>query len=894
MGSVAPSLRDGWRFDIGGHRFFTKVKAVDDLWWEILGAENFLRRRRQSRIFYKGKLYDYPLVPMKALRNLGLIEAVRCAASYLWVRVHPPKNRDMLEGFYASRFGWRLYRHFFKTYNEKVWGVPTSEMSADFGAQRVKELSLFRAVFEGLKPKRLRGRDKQKVVTSLIEEFNYPKYGPGMMWETAAEKVTAAGVRLHIRERVTAIHHQAGGAYEVLAVDADGIEHAYPATHVVSSMPMSELLGAMDPAVDDTTRAAADDLRYRDFMTVALVVPQEFSFSDTWIYIHDPDVEVGRVQNFGSWSPYMVKDGGTCLGLEFFVNEGDEMWAKSDAELVQQATRELHYLGLITSPEKVEQGFVVRVPKAYPVYDEHYEANVEIMRKWLDANAPNVFPCGRNGMHKYNNQDHSMLTAMLSVENILGARARRVVRQRRSRVPRGDGRRGERRGVPAATRRSCPGVSSSGSSTGVANPPLPDIGSASAAPPIPAVLRPHYPCLEGLRTIGVMALFFQHTGYSTGLQTHSGFGWMGHFEIGPTMFFVLSAFLLYQPFVGANFSERAPQRWTRFIKARAFRVVPAYWITLTLLILFFRAQRNNPFSAGVKIDGWRDGVAVYGFAQTYFPKYFFHGITSSYTLNAEVVFYLLVPVYALVIRHWASGRTREEKLRVELYGLAAVVVASFAWRAAIELIFRHQRETLCLTPRSHISCAAIQWFPGYADYFALGMAVAVFAAWRSHRGGDTPLMARIGAMPNRLWLAAGVLFVVYSATLGTHGLATPGPLKSEARHLVNGLIALCLLLPGVFGDQDRGAVRWFLRWRPIAYIGLVSFGVYLWHQGFTDKAMEWTNSRPLHANFLLITGLAVAFSVVSATLSWYFLERPINRRRNLPIGRWFRPSPPAP
>ncbi len=421
VGGISRTVeRDGWRFDIGGHRFFTQVKAVDDLWFEILGEENFLLRPRQSRLDYKGKLYDYPLVPMNALRNLGAVEATRCVGSYLWVRVSPPKNQDTLEGFIAARFGWRLYDHFFKTYNEKVWGVPASELSADWGAQRIKNLSLFRAGWEAIKPKR-KNRDKSKVVTSLIDEFNYPKYGPGMMWEVAAEKVTAAGAKLEFRRRVTEIRHRDGRATEVVAVDDAGNEHVYPCTHVISSMPMSGLLRSMTPNPEAETVAAADDLRYRDFMTVALVVPQEYSFTDNWIYIHDPGVKVGRVQNFGSWSPYLVKEGRTCLGLEFFVNEGDEMWNKPDADLIEQGKREMHTLGLIADPSRVEAGYVVRMPKAYPVYDDTYQANVDVMRKWISANVPNVFPCGRNGMHKYNNQDHSMLTAMLSVENILGA-----------------------------------------------------------------------------------------------------------------------------------------------------------------------------------------------------------------------------------------------------------------------------------------------------------------------------------------------------------------------------------------------------------------------------------------------------------------------------------------
>jgi protoporphyrinogen oxidase len=420
VGGISRTVeRDGWRFDIGGHRFFTKVKPVDDLWFEILGADEFLRRPRLSHIYYQGKLYDYPIKPLNALRNLGVVEAARCMASYAWVRVRPPKNRDKLEGYIASHYGWRLYRHFFKTYNEKVWGIPASELSADFGAQRIKNMSIVAAVWEPLRARLMGSRDKSKQVTSLIEEFNYPKYGPGQMWETAAEKVTAAGARLHFRQKVVRVLHRDGRAYAVVARGKEtGVESTYPCTDIVSSMPMSALLRAMDPPVPDDVRAAADRLGYRDFMTVALVVPLEYSFPDTWIYIHDPEVEVGRVQNFGSWSPYMVKEGRTCLGLEFFVNEGDAMWTKTDEELVEQAKRELEHLGLCDA-SKVEAGYVVRVPKAYPVYDETYQQNVEVLRRWIAEHAPNVYPTGRNGMHRYNNQDHSMLTAMLSVENIL-------------------------------------------------------------------------------------------------------------------------------------------------------------------------------------------------------------------------------------------------------------------------------------------------------------------------------------------------------------------------------------------------------------------------------------------------------------------------------------------
>ncbi len=412
---------DGWRFDIGGHRFFTKVQPVEDLWFEILGAENFLKRPRLSRVYYRGKFYDYPISAMNVLRNIGPIEALRCVGSYLWARVHPPKDKSTLEGFVVSRFGWRLYGHFFKTQSEKVWGVPCTEIQADWGAQRIKNLSLFRAVWEALKPKWLRARaSKSKQVTSLIEEFNYPKYGPGMMWERCAELVAASGTKITFDAMVTKVEHRDGSAYAVTAITG-GAETRYECTDVISSMPIGALLRAMDPPPPAAVIAAADALRYRDFITVALVVPESAGFPDNWIYINDKSVEVGRIQNFGRWSPYMVKDGRTCLGLEFFVNEGDHMWTKDDTDLIEQGKRELHEIGLLDDPSVVEAGFVVRMPKAYPMYDAAYKDNVERLARWIADHTPNVHPVGRNGMHRYNNQDHSMLTAMLSVENIFGA-----------------------------------------------------------------------------------------------------------------------------------------------------------------------------------------------------------------------------------------------------------------------------------------------------------------------------------------------------------------------------------------------------------------------------------------------------------------------------------------
>ncbi len=424
------AVREGWRFDIGGHRFFTKVPEVEALWHEILPDEDFLMRPRMSRIFYKGKLYDYPLKAMNALRNLGVLEAVRCVLSYALVRVRPPKDQSNFEGWVAARFGWRLYRIFFKTYTEKLWGRDATELQSDWAAQRIKNLSLLNAVTNAVLPKR-----NQKDITSLIEEFQYPKLGPGMMWERCAELVVQQGGEVVMQTKVTRIHREPGrGAIGVSAVVTGGYGPGagapetsrtdvgstirFECEQLVSTMPLSSLILAMDPPAPSHVRDAARDLKYRDYLTVALVIPESAGFPDNWIYIHSPDVQVGRIQNYGSWSPYLVKDGRTCLGMEYFVFQGDDTWNLPDDELIALATKELAQLELV-APDQVERGFVVRMPKAYPFYDKAYAGNLDTIRTWIAAEVPNVHPAGRNGMHRYNNQDHSMFTAILSAQNIL-------------------------------------------------------------------------------------------------------------------------------------------------------------------------------------------------------------------------------------------------------------------------------------------------------------------------------------------------------------------------------------------------------------------------------------------------------------------------------------------
>jgi protoporphyrinogen oxidase len=409
-------VADGYRFDIGGHRFFTKVPEVEALWHEILPDEDFMQRPRSSRIYYQGKFFDYPLKPVKALRTLGVIEAIRCGLSFLWVRIRPPKDQSTLEGYVVANYGWRLYGHFFKAYSTKVWAVPPSEISAEWGAQRIKGMTLWSAVWEPIRARfAKRGTDKQ--VTSLIEEFQYPKLGPGMMWERCQELVEGQGSKVVFDAPVTTITRTDGRATGVVASGS-----TYDADHVISSMPFNGLVKAMDPPAPPEVQRAADDLAFRDFLSVALVVPADkVAWTDNWIYIHDPEIKTMRVQNFGSWSPYMVKDGRNVLGLEYTVQEGDEWWTASDDELVETGKRELEALGLMRAAD-VEAGYVVRMPKAYPVYDEDYRANVDVLRAWLEEHTPNVHPIGRNGMHRYNNQDHSMYTALLTVENLYGAR----------------------------------------------------------------------------------------------------------------------------------------------------------------------------------------------------------------------------------------------------------------------------------------------------------------------------------------------------------------------------------------------------------------------------------------------------------------------------------------
>lgn len=407
----------GYLFDIGGHRFFTKVKAVDDMWREVLGEKKFLRRSRLSRIYYNKRFFYYPIRALNALWGLGLWNSTLTMASYVKAQMFPSKNEKSFEDWVSNRFGKRLFNIFFKTYTEKVWGIPCSEISADWAAQRIKGLSLIATIKNALLSSQTSG--KGDVIKTLIDAFDYPEKGPGQMWEMVAEKIQRNGSTLKMRSSVEKIAWRKGKVTE-LVIDVDGTRESIPGTDFISSMPIQELVRKMTPKPPANVLQAADRLGYRDFLTVSLIVNKADLFQDNWIYIHDSSVKVGRIQNFKNWSPEMVPDPAkTCLGLEYFCFEGDGLWTMSDDDLVKLATEELGSLGLV-DPNDVEDGAVVRMPKAYPVYDSIYAGAVNTIREFL-AGLTNLYLVGRNGMHKYNNQDHSMLTAMLSVKNILGA-----------------------------------------------------------------------------------------------------------------------------------------------------------------------------------------------------------------------------------------------------------------------------------------------------------------------------------------------------------------------------------------------------------------------------------------------------------------------------------------
>jgi protoporphyrinogen oxidase len=407
----------GYRFDIGGHRFYSKVPLINQLWHEILG-EQFLSRPRLSRIHYRGHFFDYPLRPLNALTGLGPVEAFLVCASYAKARLIPADQETSFEQWVSNRFGQRLYQIFFKTYTEKVWGIPCSEISVDWAAQRIKNLSLREALRHAIL-NRSRALDGQ-IVTTLIDQFHYPRFGPGMMWERCAQLVAEQGSDTLCGTRVERLRHRHGRVECVSARTAVGDLTEFGAEHVISTMPVRDLIHALDPPPPDEVLRAASELRYRDYLTAVLILKRAQVFPDNWIYIHSPEVKLGRIQNYKNWSPDMVPDASrTSLGLEYFLWDADEEWTWPRERLIDLGIRDCAHIGLI-EPGEVEDGTVVRMAKAYPVYDQSYQHNLAMVRRYL-GQFTNLQLIGRNGQHRYNNQDHSMLAGVYAARNLVGA-----------------------------------------------------------------------------------------------------------------------------------------------------------------------------------------------------------------------------------------------------------------------------------------------------------------------------------------------------------------------------------------------------------------------------------------------------------------------------------------
>jgi protoporphyrinogen oxidase len=399
-----------YRFDIGGHRFYTKVGEVEQLWHAWLG-EDFRSTPRLSRIYYQHKFFPYPLQLGATLRQLGPVESIRIGLSYLRARLFPIRPEESFAQWVTNRFGFRLYSIFFKTYTEKVWGISCDEIRADWAAQRIRGLSLPVAVLNALTA----GWVETK---SLIQTFHYPVYGPGMMWEACQAAVEQQGGEVRLETAVTAIH-QDGAAITALTTTRHGQEEVIPVCDLISTMPLSALVRRLTPAAPPEVLAAADALKYRSLILVGLILEQTDLFPDTWIYVHAPGVRVGRIQNFNNWSPAMTPDSRhTSLGMEYFCDEGDALWAMADADLLALAAREIGQLGL-ADPARLLDGVVIRQPKAYPVYDSDYQRHLRVLRDYV-ARFGNLQTVGRNGMHRCNNQDHSMLTGLLAARNLLG------------------------------------------------------------------------------------------------------------------------------------------------------------------------------------------------------------------------------------------------------------------------------------------------------------------------------------------------------------------------------------------------------------------------------------------------------------------------------------------
>jgi len=410
VGGIArtESYRD-FCFDIGGHRFFTKNEEINQLWEELLG-DDLLRVNRLSRIYYQGKYFNYPLRPVNALFNLGPVESLLIFISYCRARLSPSPEENSFEEWIINRFGERLYRTFFKTYTEKVWGIPCSEIRADWAAQRIKGLSLLVAVSNALF-----GGQQSK---SLIEQFSYPKFGPGMMWKSFMDRIEEGNGEVMLNSEVSSIHHDTRLITAVEYSYGKATGKLIP-SHCISSMPISKLVKLFNPQPPAEILSAANQLSYRAFIIVVLIIDKPTLFPDQWLYVHSPRVKVGRIQNFKNWSSSMVPDlSKTSIGMEYFCNENDQTWKMQDNELVEMATLEMAELGLGEKTQVIDS-YVVRQSHAYPVYDSEYKKSLQLLRSYLE-NFSNLQTIGRSGMHRYNNMDHSMQTGILAAKNCSG------------------------------------------------------------------------------------------------------------------------------------------------------------------------------------------------------------------------------------------------------------------------------------------------------------------------------------------------------------------------------------------------------------------------------------------------------------------------------------------
>lgn len=406
-------LYNGFRFDIGGHRFFTKVSRVNKLWKEVL-PDDFLRRPRLSRIYYNNKFFNYPLKPMNALTGLGISNSISILASFICSKIKPYAHEDTLEQWVSNRFGKKLFRIFFKTYTEKVWGMDCSQIEAEWAAQRIKGLSLSIAIKAAI------FGNRKKDIKTLIEEFDYPRLGPGQMYDTMAEKFRQMGGEILMETNLTNLKCQSGMVVSVEVADTKGNKRCIEGTNILSSMPITELIGTIEDDVPAKVTNSAKELFYRSLLTVNLMMNRPEIFPDTWIYIHSPEVKVGRVQCFKNWSPAMVpgKDR-SSLGLEYFCTEDDDLWNMKDEDLIRLGKKEVDRLSLADS-KTVFDAFVIRMPKTYPVYSRNYGEKIKQIKDYLSG-ISNLQCIGRNGMFKYNNMDHSILSGLLAADNIFGA-----------------------------------------------------------------------------------------------------------------------------------------------------------------------------------------------------------------------------------------------------------------------------------------------------------------------------------------------------------------------------------------------------------------------------------------------------------------------------------------